>query len=204
MKGESMDNQKENESTKVVKKSGGAKKTPGKPNKSGESKKSPVKAGVPNNQPNANLTGEIKVYDRTTVNNSTSDEEIKKEIYKRIKFKRKSKDEMHKEILDNMKLTYEIMRKEEIRKVRAYNLIINGDNREDAELFLKYSRRCTQYKSPAYITRFEKDSAIIKEILSIGYNDKKLVDIFEAAYRAVVALENEQKQKEEATDNLSV
>ena len=67
-----MDIQEENESMKIVKKSGGAKKSPGKPNKSGaskiESKKSSLKEGIPKNRPDVNLTGEIKIYDIATDN----------------------------------------------------------------------------------------------------------------------------------------
>lgn len=197
-----MDNQKENESTKVVKKSGGAKKTPGKPYKSSESKKSPVKAGVPNNQPNANLTGEIKVYDRTTVNNCASDEEIKKEIYKRIKLKRKSVDDIVNEELAFIKDLHKYKKEEERIWVRAVLLILNGDNEEDKNLLKEYIRKFKHDNYQYHLPIVKEHIEIARRILD--GNNQKLKDVLNTACRAVESLEKEEKQKEEATDNLSV
>ncbi len=69
---------KDNVPKKIVKKSGGAMKTPGKasgvskPNKSGETKKSPSIEGVLNNPSKQRLSGKIKIYDKETENDATS------------------------------------------------------------------------------------------------------------------------------------
>ena len=119
-----------------------------------------------------------------------------------MKLKNKSVDDKVNEELAFIKDLHKSKKEEERIWARAVLLILNGDNEEDKKLLKEYIRKFKHDNYQYHLPIVKEHIEIARRILD--GNNQKLKDVLNTACRAVESLEKEEKQKEEATDNLSV